>query len=81
MSNPVPPSPTPNVVIQDPRVRKVAGNVLGVATLVLSIVVLVDLWIPAFDVTWITGPAGGIIAGLFGIFQLTVTSPNVPPAP
>lgn len=72
------PSVTPNVVVQDPRVRKVAGNVLGVSSLVLSIATLVDGAIPAADYSYVTGPAAVIIAGLFGIFQLAVTSPNVP---
>lgn len=72
------PNVTPNVVVSDPRVRKVAGNVLGVASLGLSIATLVDGAIPAIDYAYITGPAAVIIAGLFGIFQLAVTSPNVP---
>jgi hypothetical protein len=72
------PSPTPNVVVSNPLVRKWAGNILGVATLVSAIAVLVDSAIPAVDWTAFTGPGAVIIAGLFGIFQLAVTSPNVP---
>lgn len=72
------PSTTPNVVVQDPRVRKVVGNVLAVATVVLAIVIMVDGYVPAFDIAWITTPALGISGGLFSIFQLAVTSPNVP---
>lgn len=69
---------TPNVVVENPTVRKVAGNTLGVASLVLAIATLVDGAIPDIDYANITGPAAVIIAGLFGIFQLGVTSPNVP---
>ena len=72
------PSNTPNVVVENPTVRKVAGNTLGVAGLILSIATLVDGAIPEIDYGHITGPAAIIIAGLFGIFQLGVTSPNVP---
>lgn len=72
------PSETPNVIVSDPRVRKVVGNVLGVASLVLSVATLVDGAIPELDYANVTGPAAVIVAGLFGIFQLGVTSPNVP---
>lgn len=75
MSNP---TETPNVIVQNPTVRKVVGNALGVATLALSIATLVDGAIEAINYSEITGPAAIIVAGLFGIFQLTVTSPNVP---
>lgn len=74
----VAPAETPNVVIANPTVRKIAGNTLGVAGLVLSIATLVDGAIQQIDYGHITGPAAVIIAGLFGIFQLGVTSPNVP---
>lgn len=77
MTNHVP-SNTPNVIVENPHVRKTVGNVLGVASLVLSIAVLVDGAIAEIDYGNITGPAAVIIAGLFGIFQLGVTSPNVP---
>lgn len=72
------PTQTPNVVIEDPRVRKAAGNILAVASLVEAIAVLVDGAIAQIDYGYITGPAAIIITGLFGIFQLAVTSPNVP---
>lgn len=72
------PSVTPNVIVSDPRVRKIVGNILGVSSLVLSVATLVDGAIPELDYANVTGPAAVIIAGLFGIFQLGVTSPNVP---
>jgi len=71
-------TPTPNIVVQNPVVRKWVGNILGVATLALSIATLVDSAIEQIAYSEYTGPAAVIIAGLFGIFQLTVTSPNVP---
>lgn len=77
MSNPLP-TYTPNVIIDNPVVRKVVGNVLGVLSLLLAIATLVDGAIVEIDYSNITGPAAVIIAGLFGIFQLGVTSPNVP---
>ena len=74
----VDPSATPNVVIQNPTVRKVVGNTLAVASVALAVATLVDGAIAELDYGFITGPAAVIIAGLFGIFQLGVTSPNVP---
>ena len=72
------PSETPNVIVQNPHVRKIVGNTLGAASLLLSIAVLVDGAVAELDYGNVTGPAAVIIAGLFGIFQLGVTSPNVP---
>jgi hypothetical protein len=74
------PTETPNVIVQNPVVRKVVGNVLAGATLVLAIATLVDGAITSIDYGEITGPAAVIVGGLFGIFQLGVTSPNVPKA-
>lgn len=72
------PTETPNVIVQNPTVRKIAGNTLAVAALILSIATLVDGAIPALDYAFVTGPAAIIVTGLLGIFQLSVTSPNVP---
>jgi len=72
------PTETPNVIVQNPVVRKVVGNILGAASLILAIATLVDGAIAELEYAFVTGPAAVIIAGLFGIFQLGVTSPNVP---
>jgi hypothetical protein len=72
------PSRTPNIVVDNPVVRKWAGNILATATLLLSIATIVDSAIPAIDYGAVTGPAAIIIGGLLGLFQLGVTSPNVP---
>ncbi len=72
------PHDTPNVVVSNPLVRKVVGNTLAVASVALAIATLVDSAIAELEYSTITGPAAVIIAGLFGIFQLGVTSPNVP---
>lgn len=72
------PTETPNVVVANPIVRKVVGNTLAVASLALAIATLVDGAIEGLSYSFVTGPAAVIITGLFGIFQLAVTSPNVP---
>lgn len=69
---------TPNVVVENPIVRKVVGNTLAGLTVLLAVAVLVDGAVEEISYGDITGPAGVIITGLFGIFQLGVTSPNVP---
>jgi ABC-type amino acid transport system permease subunit len=74
----VAPTETPNVVVANPQVRKIVGNTLAVASVLLSIATLVDGAVAELDYGNVTGPAAVIIAGLFGIFQLGVTSPNVP---
>lgn len=78
MSTPVTPSETPNVIITNPTIRKVVGNVLGAATTLLAIATVVDGAIAELDYANITGPAAVIIAGILGVFQLTITSANIP---
>lgn len=77
MSTPLP-NNTPNVVVSNPTIRKWVGNILGVATTVLAVATVVDGAIAELDYANITGPAAVIIAGVLGVFQLTITSPNVP---
>lgn len=69
---------TPNVVVQNPKVRKVAGIVLGTVGIVLGTVVVVDGATPAFDLTEITGPVTAGYLYLSSLFGLAVTVPNVP---
>jgi hypothetical protein len=74
----VEPTETPNVVVSNPKVRKVANIVLGTAGLVLGTAIVVDGASPAFDITAYTGP---ILAGyvyLASLFQFAVTVPNIP---
>lgn len=74
----VAPTDTPNVVVSNPRVRKVANIVLGTAGLVLGTAIVVDGASAGFDITAYTGP---ILAGyvyLASAFQIAVTVPNIP---
>lgn len=76
---PTTPSPTPNVVVQNPAVRRVAGIVIGTALIVLPSLGLIEAntvldfseWLPA---------ATAVTSFLAGIFGLAVTTPNVPKA-
>lgn len=69
---------TPNVVVQNPSVRKAANVVLGVAGLVLGTAIVVDGSTNAFDVTSITGPITAAYLYLGSAFGLAVTVPNIP---
>lgn len=69
---------TPNVRIESPVARKIIGNVFGWTTLGLLAIGVVDTSIEQLDLAWFTVPATTIVAGLFSLYQLTITSPNVP---
>lgn len=72
------PNETPNVVVQNPNVRKVAGIILGVTGLILGTAVVVDGATPAFDLTAWTGPIAAGYLYLSSVFGLVVTVPNIP---
>lgn len=72
------PSPTPNVVVQNPSVRKGANIVLGIAGIVIGAAVVFDAAAPAVDIAEITTPAAAVYGFLAGVFGLAVTTPNVP---
>lgn len=75
------PSLTPNVRIENPRARKVVGDTLGWAGVAVTAAAIVDAAVDAADWSYITEPAAAIVVGLFGLYQLLVTSPNVPAPP
>lgn len=72
------PSQTPNVVVSDPRVRKVANIVLGAAGLVLGSLVVFDGASADLDFSSVLAPAFAVYSFLAGAFGLIVTTPNVP---
>ena len=78
MSNKISPELTPNVVVQNPSVRRVATVALGTLGLVLGTVLVVDASTPAFDLSPITIPVSAGYSYLAGIFGLAVTTPNIP---
>lgn len=72
------PTQTPNVVVSNPQVRKVANVVLGVAGLVLGSVVAYDLAAQNVDFSEVTGPLIAVYGFVAGAFGLAVTTPNIP---
>lgn len=80
MSTPVTPSPTPNVVIENPKARKVARTALDVAGVALGTVMVVDLASDGFDVAAFTAPALAAWTYLRLAFGIAVDNPNTPKA-
>ena len=74
MSNPQ----IPNVVIQNPKARKIARTVLDVAGLILAVVVVADLSSDAFSIASATTPALAVYGVLRPAFGLGVDNPNTP---
>lgn len=72
------PGSTPNVVVQNPTVRKVMGVILGVAAIVLPTIITFDMAADNVDFSSWTTPLMATLLFLSGLFGLTVTTPNVP---
>lgn len=77
MSNTTP-TQTPNLVIENPAIRKGANIILGVVGLLVGTATVVDASTPAFDISAITIPVTVGYAYLAAIFGLAVTTPNIP---
>lgn len=69
---------TANARVKNPTVRKIIGRVFGWAAVALLGAGIVDQAVPAFDISAELGTASTITLGLFGLWQLIVTDPNVP---
>lgn len=79
MTNTIPnPTETPNVVVQNPTIRKGANVVLGVVGLLVGTAIVVDASTPAFDISAVTIPVSVAYAYLASVFGLAVTTPNIP---
>jgi len=71
-------SVTPNVVVSNPKVRKMAQMVLSVVGIVLSSLLVLDGNIPAADWSAWLSPAFALYGFLAATFGLSVISPNIP---
>lgn len=69
---------TPNIVVQNPAVRKVANWVIGVALIVFPAAAVLEANAPAVDFSAWLVPATAVTSFLAGLFGLAVTTPNVP---
>lgn len=73
-----PPMTTPNIVIENPKTRKVIRTTLDVALLVTLATAAGDSFATAFDLTDITLPALAVLSVLRAGFGLGVDNPNTP---
>ena len=78
MSDTPRPSETPNVVIQNPKIRRVANWVISTAALILFSVAVFDASAPAVDLSEYTTPATSVVLFLAGAFGISVIRPNIP---
>ena len=69
---------TANVRITNPTIRRIVGRVFGWAAVGLLAAGIIDQAVPAVDIAPQLGTASTITLGLFGLWQLIVTDPNVP---
>lgn len=69
---------TPNVVVENPKVRRYAQLVLSVVGLVLSSAMVLDNSIPGADWSVWTTPAFALYGFLAATFGLAVITPNIP---
>lgn len=69
---------TPNVVIENPKARKIARTALDIAGVALGTVMVVDLASDAFDAAALTAPALAAWTYLRLAFGLAVDNPNTP---
>lgn len=80
MSTNVPASPTPNVVIESPRIRKVVRTGLDVIGGVAFIAQVADIASPAFDIGAVTIPVLAAYAAARVVFGFAVDNTNTPKA-
>lgn len=72
------PVETPNVVIENPKIRRGVNVFLGVAGVIVTIAWIVDMSIEQIDISNLVSPATQILVGISALFGLSVTVPNVP---
>lgn len=71
-------SVTPNVVVTNPKVRKMAQMVLSVVGVVLSSLLVLDGNIPVVDWSPWLSPSFALYGFLAATFGLAVITPNIP---
>ena len=71
-------SVTPNVVVTNPKVRKIAQLVLSIVGLVLSSALVLDSQIATVDWSAWLNPSWALYGFLAATFGLAVITPNIP---
>lgn len=78
MSTPNFPSKTPNVTIENPKVRKGIRTTVDVAGAAIFVVGAVDAASAGFDLAWLLVPAGAAYIALRTVFGFAVDNRNTP---
>lgn len=80
MGTPVPPSETPNVNIENPKVRKAIRTAVDIFGASIFVVGAVDAATAGFDLGWLLVPAGAGYLAVRSVFGFLVDNPNTPKA-
>lgn len=80
MVNPQFPSETPNVGIEDPKLRKGLRTVVDVYGAAIFVVGAVDAAAAGFDLAWLLVPAGAAYIAIRAVFGFAVDNRNTPKA-
>lgn len=82
MATPQSPFPdhTPNVGIEDPKVRKVVRSVVDGIGAAIFVVGAIDAATAGFDLSWLLVPAGAGYIALRAVFGFAIDNRNTPQA-
>jgi hypothetical protein len=72
------PSETPNVVIENPKVRKIVRTVIDIIGALAFVAMVVDQSAPGFDISAITIPILAGYGALRSVFGFVVDNGNTP---
>ena len=78
MSNNSFPSETPNVTIENPRLRKGIRTAVDVVGAAIFVVGAVDAAAAGFDLSWLLVPAGAGYIAVRAVFGFAVDNRNTP---
>jgi hypothetical protein len=78
MSDTPQPSETPNVVLQNPAVRRALNWIVGLAAIIVPAAAVLDAASPDLDWSSVVVPATAVTSFLAGLLGLIVTTPNIP---
>lgn len=68
---------TANARVKNPTVRKVVGRIFGWSAVAILAAGIVDQAVATFDISSEIGTVSTITLGLFGLWQILVTDPQV----
>ena len=76
--NPQFPTETPNVTIEDPKVRRIVRSVVDGIGAAIFVVGAVDAASAGFDLAWLLVPAGAGYIAVRSVFGFAIDNRNTP---